>query len=355
MIYLRLFRQHTGRPGRAGYLLQDRAGVYRQPQLHPLRRAGRPGRNGPRDRVHRRASWACSPPRSSTPPAPARPTTWPSRASPRHHGTSASMSSPPSWSTPRWAAALSALQRARLRDRPAERRTATAKQTLPSCAELLRPDTVLVAVCAVDSELGTVQPVKRDCRDRASGTRTAACTWMPPRLSGKTDLWFDGVDTHELCRRTNSAAPTAAARCTSGRGLVIEPQISGGASTTHLPQRHARAGPAASPRWKLSADESPGGQPAASPTYQRLHDRACSRTSRRTPRCASTARTGAVPHILNLSVNGVKGHPFSAGPQSSRASASRSNPPARRTACRPRPCLPSAATAATRCPRGASA
>ena len=34
------------------------------------------------------------------------------------------------------------------------------KADLAQLRELLRKDTILVAVCAVDSEIGTVQPVK---------------------------------------------------------------------------------------------------------------------------------------------------------------------------------------------------
>ena len=68
------------------------------------------------------------------------------------------------------------------------------KADLAQLRELLRKDTILVAVCAVDSEIGTVQPVKEiaeivkqypDCRLHVDATQAV----------GKTDLWFDGVDT----------------------------------------------------------------------------------------------------------------------------------------------------------------
>lgn len=51
---------------------------------------------------------------------------------------------------------------------------------LEQLEELLRKDTVLVSICGVDSELGTVQPVRRSPR-WCTDAPTAACMWMPPR------------------------------------------------------------------------------------------------------------------------------------------------------------------------------
>lgn len=51
---------------------------------------------------------------------------------------------------------------------------------LEQLEELLRKDTVLVSICGVDSELGTVQPVRRSPR-WCTAAPTAACMWMPPR------------------------------------------------------------------------------------------------------------------------------------------------------------------------------
>lgn len=66
--------------------------------------------------------------------------------------------------------------------------------SLEHLRELLRKDTVLVTVCAVDSELGTVQPLRQiaeivsqypNCRLHVDATQAV----------GKTELIFDGVDT----------------------------------------------------------------------------------------------------------------------------------------------------------------
>ena len=60
--------------------------------------------------------------------------------------------------------------------------------------ELLRPDTVLVAICAVDSELGTIQPIPEITALLAT-TRTAVCTLTQRRLSGAS-RWTSPVSTH---------------------------------------------------------------------------------------------------------------------------------------------------------------
>lgn len=63
--------------------------------------------------------------------------------------------------------------------------------------DLLRKNTVLVSVCAVDSELGTVQPVREiaeilkefpNCRLHVDATQAV----------GKTDLVTDGADTMSI-------------------------------------------------------------------------------------------------------------------------------------------------------------
>ena len=68
--------------------------------------------------------------------------------------------------------------------------------------DLLRKNTVLVSVCVVDSELGTVQPVREiaeilkefpNCRLHADATQAV----------GKTDLVTDGADTMSIAP-TNS-------------------------------------------------------------------------------------------------------------------------------------------------------
>ena len=101
---------------------------------------------------------------------------------------------------------------------------------LDQLRELMRDDTILVAVCAVDSELGTIQPIREiagivkpypGCRLHVDATQAV----------GKTDLWLDGVDTMSFTAH-KFYGPNGIGALYKRRGLVIEPQISGGASTT---------------------------------------------------------------------------------------------------------------------------
>ena len=68
---------------------------------------------------------------------------------------------------------------------------------LEQLGDLLRKDTILVSVCAVDSELGTVQPIRKiteiledfpNCRLHVDATQAI----------GKTELVMDGVDTMSI-------------------------------------------------------------------------------------------------------------------------------------------------------------
>ena len=101
---------------------------------------------------------------------------------------------------------------------------------LDQLRELMRDDTILIAVCAVDSELGTIQPIREiagivkpypGCRLHVDATQAV----------GKTDLWLDGVDTMSFTAH-KFYGPNGIGALYKRRGLVIEPQISGGASTT---------------------------------------------------------------------------------------------------------------------------
>ena len=100
---------------------------------------------------------------------------------------------------------------------------------LEQLRELLRKDTVLVALTAVDSELGTVQPVAQvaglladwpDCRLHVDATQAL----------GKTALHFDGVDTMSLALHKIYGL--------NGSGILFKRR-----STPMEPQRHPNTGP----------------------------------------------------------------------------------------------------------------
>ena len=172
-------------------------------------------------------------------------------------------------------------------------------------AELLRRDTVLVTVSAVDSELGAVQPVLEisellkhypNCRLHVDATQAV----------GKIPLDFAGADTVSLTAH-KFYGPNGVGLLLKRQNLVLEPLIHGGASTTLY-----RSG---TPTLALD-----GGLEAA---LRLAVERQEERTSRvrslnqklrgalsAYPKVRINSPESAVPHILNLSVQGVKGTAF---------------------------------------------
>ena len=163
----------------------------------------------------------------------------------------------------------------------------------------------------MDSEIGTVQPVREiaeivkqypDCRLHVDATQAV----------GKTDLWFDGVDTLSFTAH-KFYGPNGIGALYKRRGLVIEPQISGGASTTIYRSGTPTLGLAAALEAAACRKPWPS-SPSASPMYNTCMT-ALQPALQAYPEVRFNSPAGAVPHILNVSVNGVKGHPLSAGPQ----------------------------------------
>ena len=176
---------------------------------------------------------------------------------------------------------------------------------LDQLRELMRDDTILVAVCAVDSELGTIQPIREiagivkpypGCRLHVDATQAV----------GKTDFWLDGVDTMSFTAH-KFYGPNGIGALYKRRGLVIEPQISGGASTTIYRSGTPTLGLAVSLDAALT--KALAGQDARNAQVQRLHDRLLAGLQQYSlVRVNSPAH--AVPHIINVSVTGVKGTRF---------------------------------------------
>ena len=171
--------------------------------------------------------------------------------------------------------------------------------------ELLRKDTVLVAVCAVDSELGTVQPIREiadilkdypNCRLHVDATQAV----------GKTGLVLSGVDTMSIAPHKFYGL-NGSGLLLKKRDLVIEPQIHGGGSSTPYRSGTPALGLAVSIETALRLALEGQAQRTA-------HVAALSRRLRTELAKYSKVRInspeGAVPHILNLSVSGVKGTVF---------------------------------------------
>lgn len=176
---------------------------------------------------------------------------------------------------------------------------------LDQLRELLRDDTILVAVCAVDSELGTVQPIREiaelvkaysGCRLHVDATQAV----------GKTELWLDGVDTMSFTAHKFYGLNGIGALY-KRRGLVITPQISGGASTTIYRSGTPTLGLAVSldAALTLALDA----QAARTAQVRLLHDRLVAALRRYSLVRINSPKT-AVPHIINVSVTGIKGTRF---------------------------------------------
>lgn len=96
--------------------------------------------------------------------------------------------------------------------------------------ELLRRDTVLVAVCAVDSELGTVQPI-REIADLLKDYPNCRLHVDATQAVGKAELVLGGVDTMSIAPHKFYGL-NGSGLLIKKKDLVIKPQIHGGGSTT---------------------------------------------------------------------------------------------------------------------------
>ncbi|MCI7743084.1 MAG: cysteine desulfurase [Clostridiales bacterium] len=179
------------------------------------------------------------------------------------------------------------------------------KIDLEQLQELLRRDTILVSVCAVDSELGTVQPIRQiaeilrdfpDCRLHVDATQAV----------GKTELVLEGVDTMSIAPHKFYGL-NGSGLLLKRKDLVIEPQIHGGSSSTIY-----RSG---TPALALAVSVEKALKLALENQEQRIRcvselNRELRAALSRYPQVRFNSPEDAVPHILNLSVTGVKGTAF---------------------------------------------
>lgn len=171
--------------------------------------------------------------------------------------------------------------------------------------DLLRKDTILVSVCAVDSELGTVQPIHQianilkdfpNCRLHVDATQAV----------GKTELILDRVDTMSIAPHKFYGLNGSGFLLKKKR-LIIEPQIHGGASTTLYRSGTPTLALAVSVEKALRLTLT---QQEERIRYVRQLNGFLRTALLRYPAVRFNSPEGAVPHILNLSVQGVKGTVF---------------------------------------------
>ena len=171
--------------------------------------------------------------------------------------------------------------------------------------ELMRKDTVVVAVCAVDSELGTVQPLAEiaeivkqapDCRLHVDATQAV----------GKMPVSFDGIDTMSIAPHKFYGL-NGCGILVKRKGVILEPLIHGGASTTIYRSGTPALALAASMETalQLALEQLPKRQAAVQAWNDQLRERLSAY-----PKVRINSPKQAIPHILNLSVHGVKGTAF---------------------------------------------
>ena len=171
--------------------------------------------------------------------------------------------------------------------------------------ELLRPDTVLVAVTAVDSELGVVQPVAEiaallkeypHCHLHVDATQAV----------GKLPVSFEGIDTMSLTAH-KFYGPNGIGVLVKRRGLALEPLIHGGESTTIY--RSGTPTVALACSLALALDKAVTELPQRVERIRALNIRLRTELAKY-PKVRINSPEHAVPQILNLSVQNVKGTVF---------------------------------------------
>ena len=171
--------------------------------------------------------------------------------------------------------------------------------------ELLRPDTIAVAMTLVDSELGVVQPVKEisellqawpNCHLHVDATQAV----------GKIPVSFEGVDTMSLTAHKFYGL-NGIGLLLKRRKLALEPLIHGGESTTIYRSGTPTVALAASLETALEA--AVGELPARTARVKEANAFLRDALSKY-PKVHINSPENAIPHILNLSVENVKGTVF---------------------------------------------
>ena len=171
--------------------------------------------------------------------------------------------------------------------------------------ELLRPDTIVVAVTMVDSELGVVQPVQEiaeilkeypHCHLHVDATQAV----------GKIPVSFEGVDTMSLTAHKFYGL-NGIGLLLKRRNLALEPLIHGGESTTIY--RSGTPTVALASSLALALELAVEQLPEHAEAVQKAN--AFLRTElAKYPKVRINSPENAIPHTLNLSVQDVKGTVF---------------------------------------------
>lgn len=179
------------------------------------------------------------------------------------------------------------------------------KIDLDNLEELIRDDTVLVAVGAVDSELGVIQPISEitkivgkhpNCRLHVDATQAI----------GKIDFSFEGIDSASLTAH-KFYGPNGIGLLCKRSDLVIEPLIHGGTGASLY--RSGTPTLALAAAFDAALKPALGGIAAGYIRVRELNGRLREALSKY-PKVRINSPSDSLPHILNLSVAGVKGTSF---------------------------------------------
>ena len=182
---------------------------------------------------------------------------------------------------------------------------ADGKIDLAALRRMLRADTVLLSVCAVDSELGAVQPIE-PLADLLSAYPNCRLHVDATQAVGKLPLTLAGVDAMSFAPHKFNGLNGVGILYKRSR-VPLTPQIGGGAGATPY-----RSG---TPALALAVSAEKALELAL--THQAARVRAVRERNAllraallRYPAVRINSPADAVPHILNLSVRGVKGTTF---------------------------------------------
>ena len=179
------------------------------------------------------------------------------------------------------------------------------KIDLESLRELLRKDTVLVAVSAVDSELGAVQPISEIAR-LLEGFPNCRLHVDATQAMGKLPFSFEGVDTVSLSAHKFYGL-NGSGMLYKRNDLVLEPLIHGGSGASLY--RSGTPTLALIKALETALRLALPAVPERSAQVKKLNEMLRAALSA-DPAVRLNSPADAVPHILNLSVQGVKGTRF---------------------------------------------
>ena len=176
------------------------------------------------------------------------------------------------------------------------------KIDLEHLRELMRSDTILVAVTAVDSELGVVQPIQEiagivreqpACRLHVDATQAI----------GKIPFSFEGIDTVSMAAH-KIYGPNGSGILYKRNDVVIDPLIHGGSGPTLY--RSGTPALALAASFEEALRRSLVNLPERQEEVRRLNEY-LRNALKRYPEVRINSPEDAVPHILNVSVSGIKG------------------------------------------------